>query len=417
MNRDETTFQTIISNHLKDTENIVWTKIKIQVAKDLQQGTPETASKINATKVVSDHYSAIQKNMDMQLHSQVHTLKHLNELSQKTETVHENPFQGTFHYKYNSWVDGSSRTDTRTNSQLTPQNTTITLLNGTEIKALDLKPLEVPSSPNSHGSKTFQMVSYSNQEVMGGAAECITSKITVKTPDGETKTVINNCNWQNLQTQLIESHNTMKDNALEYVKGVHTLYTSNDINTTDIIDPYILASQLNTLHNQTGYYGYAASELALLGIETTLHDRFQIKIHTSPNHQENQTITGMLFTNHDFNQTKTIHTNTTYNTTEWPSTSMLYIVNSEGIQHLKDTEFTVTKITDSNGEEITEATFKSYSQQEINPENLIEDLQEIQALYSELIDVKQSSVLIPTSGTNIWIAIAIALLIILIIRR
>ncbi|OUJ18602.1 Major capsid protein of His2 family of spindle-shaped halovirus [Methanonatronarchaeum thermophilum] len=415
MNRDEKTFHTTIGNHLKDTENIVWSKIKIQAAKDLENGVPLSIAKTNATNIVSDHYSGIQKNMDMQLNSQLKTLIHLKNLNNKSETIYTDPFTAEFKYEYSSWQDGSTQTNTKTDSQFQTINNTVTLLNGTEINVTDLAKKEVPSVPNNHGTKIFHYITYSDQPTMDGAAECIESTIKIKSPFDEKSIVINNCNWNLLQQKLIERHNMMVDNANTYITEIHGHYTEGEINQTDIIDPYILAGHLNTQYNQTGYYGYAASELALLGINTTLNERFEITIKNHPTYPTNKTLTGMLFTNHDFNGTMTIKNDNTYNTTSW--TNPIYLINNEGIQTLQNTKFHITKITDYEGNKIEKTTLQPYIQQEINPEKLNKDLQQLQEMYNEILDTNHSGIYLPNTQTNYWIYIATILLAILIIRR
>ncbi|WGI16951.1 hypothetical protein [Methanonatronarchaeum sp. AMET-Sl] len=417
MNRDESTFLTITENHLKDTENIVWSKIKIQVAQDLSNDVSLSAAKANTTKIVSDHYSGIQQNLDMQLNSQIKTLLHLKNLNNQSNTAIEKPFHAEFKYKYSSWQDGSTQTDTRTHDQIKTYNNTVTLLNGTNITVTDLEPKEVSSVPNNHGTKLFELITYSDQPVMDGAAECIESSIKASSPHGTQSIVIDNCKWNNLQQKLIDRHDMMVDNADKYITEVYDLYTKGEINQTELIDPYILAGQLNTQYNQTGYYGYAAAELTLLGINTTLHERFEIQIKQSPHLQTNKSITGMLFTNYDFNGTKTINNGSTYNTTNWTDDSLLYILNNDGIQLLQDTTFKVTKIIDIDGNHINEVTFQCYNHQNIEPNKLNEDLKEIQEMYNEILDINQSSIYPPPTQTNYWIIITTILIAILILRR
>lgn len=83
-------------------------------------------------------------------------------------------------------------------------------------------------------------------------------------PNGHATIVYDWKVYQQVLNQINKEYKAIIGNLNAYVNRLKGA----KFNTTDLIDPYVLATFLDKDWNKTGYYGYAAAELALLGLNT-----------------------------------------------------------------------------------------------------------------------------------------------------
>ncbi|OUJ18907.1 Major capsid protein of His2 family of spindle-shaped halovirus [Methanonatronarchaeum thermophilum] len=383
LSKDDSFIQKTFLNEVGNTETFVWSLVKSEVLKELNNGSGEVVAVGVVDEAVDDYYSSVQYNMIQQLNSQVLTVQHLLEVGEDIDTEFEYPFYAEWDYRYSSWQDGSTQTDTRDldldlDSFYTRD---FTLYNGSVVEVLDYSEKSVGSVPNNHGSKVFYVFPYpDNSEgvICGGAAESRDSNLLINNPSGDSGVVLDLDMWEELWDNLDETRNRMLDNSETYVQEVYTEYETGDIDLGELVDPYVLAQHMNTLHNQTGYYGFAGAELALLGISTSIHDRFIIQIQESNNLPNNSTWECMLFTDAEI-ANNTLKTGMIINTTEY--NSPFYIASGQGIFHLQDTTFEIQEIISFDGEQLDTVELYKPVYHTMNISEFEEELLQIQEMY------------------------------------
>jgi hypothetical protein len=93
-----------------------------------------------------------------------------------------------------------------------------------------------------------------------------------------------------LTNDIWSQWNQMKTNLQTFVNDAYTSLQSGDIDLTDLVDPVTLASEYSSSYDSTGYYGYAAANLAILGVPTDLAGNATITLVN-----DGATVSGTLF--------------------------------------------------------------------------------------------------------------------------
>ncbi|WGI17871.1 hypothetical protein [Methanonatronarchaeum sp. AMET-Sl] len=387
LSKDDSFIISAFGNEVGNTETFVWSLAKSELLKELNNGSSLEEAQVKTQRVIDEYYSNIEYNFLQQVNSQVMSIEHLMEVNAEIETIFQYPFEAEWYYDYSSWQDGSTQTDTRyMDLNLTKfYDRDVVLLNGSSVSVLDYEQKDVSSVPNNHGSKVFYVFPYPDNEhgvVCGGAASSRDSKILVSNPVGSDGEVMDLDIWEDVWKDLYSTHEMMKDNMEVYVHEVYQEY-SDGLDLTGVVDPYVLAQHLNTLHNQTGYYGYAGAELALLGINTTINDRFIIEIHESNVLQDNSTWEGMLFTNACL-ENNTLETDRAYNTENY--SAPFYLATDEGLFWLYETSFEILEIISFDGERLEEVELYKPIYHTINASQFEDELKQIAEIYDLVSD-------------------------------
>jgi hypothetical protein len=177
-----------------------------------------------------------------------------------------------------------------------------------------------------------------------------------------------------LISQIDNQYNIIISNLATYLNEVQA--SNLTVNESDLIDPYVLATLLNTDWNTTGYYGFAAAELALMGLPLTgLNKTINVTI-------GNETYEGFLFSNLN----TTIEKGQTYD----PAGYIVYLLTDNGL--VKVTEpFMVTNITDNEGNELQNTTFVKYVYHSGDIQKFVEEMQKLRELYEEYLAMQTVS--------------------------
>jgi len=177
------------------------------------------------------------------------------------------------------------------------------------------------------------------------------------------------------------AYNYIMANLDAYADALFTNVNLSQFNISNYIDPYILAGLLNNDFNQTGYYGYAAAELALMGLNTTgINKTMTITVYDGNN---TTTLNGWLFT--DWTGTLQSGQNYTANGSyKW------FFVSDGGIYDLTGDNFTVGTIKDWKGNPLTNITLTRYVSHSGNVSKVYDELAKIRQLYEEYINNLQA---------------------------
>ncbi len=186
--------------------------------------------------------------------------------------------------------------------------------------------------------------------------------------------------YVNIISQIDSEYNMINANIDAYIDGLAQDYVSN-WNITDLIDPYIVAGLLNHDFNATGYMGYAAAELALLGLNTTgINKTITIIVYDGNNAT---TLEGWLFT--DWVGTLVPGQNYTADPSyKW------FFVGDNGLYDITGYNFTFVKATDWKGNPLQNVTLVRYVSHTGDVTKMYEELHKILQLYKEYIDNLQA---------------------------
>jgi hypothetical protein len=162
----------------------------------------------------------------------------------------------------------------------------------------------------------------------------------------------------------IESKNTqLQDNVNKFAESVYNAADNGSLNVSDVVNPYTMISQYNTERNKTGYWSYSVSSLAAAGLET-------------PNLNGTSVMTVKL---NSGRETQGLIMSHTAPNGSWETGVTYDPANIEGAQILVETTgnnteltepFTLTKMTNQQGETIkrvntTEYVTKTYNATEL----------------------------------------------------
>ncbi|OKY78292.1 MAG: Major capsid protein of His2 family of spindle-shaped halovirus [Candidatus Methanohalarchaeum thermophilum] len=400
MSQDSENILRIQTNHIDDTRNLVWSEIKYNVVKQLNNGSGEIETKMKAKRAVKDIYSRIEKNLVLQLSQQVYCLKHMEELNDNRSTLLDNLAFVKSQVKYRTYGDWWTKTKKWDIGKSDFYRRNVTLLNGSKVQVWDIHEKKIPKEAYSHGSTHFDVAVYPDESPKSGDGNLRSCRIYHHSFDEINKIEIwdvmsekqQDTSWNQIWDKIHQEKQMMTDNVEKFVNKSYTEYRRGDINTTELIDPSVLMSQMSTKFNQTGYYGYAGSQLAMMGINSSIEHRFVIHVYKSQSvpSWEGKNKSGLLFTDHRF-QNETIEKGEKYNTSRWNDTELAYFVNSKGIHRLH-TVFEVIDITHyKTGKSLESVGFESYNRQSLNVSSLQSDLNQIMDLYQEVENMSVKS--------------------------
>ncbi len=187
--------------------------------------------------------------------------------------------------------------------------------------------------------------------------------------------VINNSKVIDLLNQYDAEYAQISANLDAYLNGLtQTLFEQGNI--SDLLDPVTLATQINNDAETTGYYGYAAAELALLGLNLSgLNKTVTIDINGT-------TLSGILFTD----WSGTLEVNKTY--TADPSHLWYFIDENGQLYDLQGYNFTVVDLRDKNGNKLQNTTFERYVDHSGDIQKIYDELAKLNKLYQKYIEMQ-----------------------------
>jgi len=200
--------------------------------------------------------------------------------------------------------------------------------------------------------------------------------------------VYNNAIFYAAINQIDKAYNQIINEIDLYVDNLVASVDLTNVTIESYYDPYILASQFNSDLNESGYAGYAAAELALLGFNTAgMNKTITIQI-------GNKTISGWLFTT----WSGMLETNKTYNVTsgqEW------YILTDNGLYRIPaGTTFKVVVLKDMEGNTLTNATLKSYTSAVTDTSKIYDEIKALRELWEEYLTLQATATGGALTGSN-----------------
>ena len=256
--------ETILSgfnNHLQDTESIAKMEGKNAYIRALNNGTPEASARTKAKNAVSDYYSDRQMTLVASWNTSMATVVNMHEVAEETPGLNGISFgagatpTGTVRaIESNNQVN-----DGYTAHYVNETTETASLANGSSVtvKSINLrlantKPqtVNIPDGSVTQGGPNDIEVTWEGFEVNQTPASSSMAKAIVF-DEFEAQ-------WSAVESQedsVLAEMDTFVDNT-------YSAYQQGEINNSDLVDPYVLASQQSA---GSDFQGWTAAQLTLLG--------------------------------------------------------------------------------------------------------------------------------------------------------
>ena len=224
---------------------------------------------------------------------------------------------------------------------------------------------------------TFQVKELrTNSSLSSAHSDGFCDKIAFKDYRGNIHVVYDFTKYIDTLNKINQEYSNIIANINAYADALNA--NKNKINITDLIDPYVLAEFLDKDLNNTGYYGFAAAELALLGLNTTgLNKTVTININ-------GVNYTGILFT--DWTGTLEVGKNYTTDDNLW----FLVTTDEDGRAVLLPLSGTIkiVKLRDWQGNAINKTILTNYVSHSGDIQKIYEELEKIRQLWQDYLEMK-----------------------------
>lgn len=387
-------FHTILNNRLQDTETVALTKGKGAYIRSLNNGDGQTAAEAAATQNITEYYSVVERNQYSQWNSQVENAEYLKNLA-KDESGVDNQYIDIPIEDVEDGNPGTSDNPAKVNVTGFGSKT-VTLQNGSN---MDVRTIKITfwrddtstSDPYDQHYEytigpqtgTLYNATYAGQGENGDDYDVDLRRIEVQPPtDNQDKlTAIWFKNYSASLSEIDQQTTSANDQMSSVVNQTYDQYTAGEINSSDLVDPYVLQNQFNA---GSEYQGWAAANLALLGtnqptdlaqtgyVNITLEDGTQLQgiVQSRENPASGQFEKGQTYNPANINGTQWI-------TTESQTRELTQ-------------NFTVGNITTVDGEQRTNFTIEKKTYTTTSAEDLKALNEELSALRAE-IEARESA--------------------------
>jgi hypothetical protein len=351
-------YTTQTDNFQQDARSVAYTKAKIEVVRALENGTSESQAQLRANQTVADYYAQMQLNILKDYNAKLTQISYLANTSLGAPTDWKRVGQGI-----------ANTTDTAVATGTYP----LTLANGT---TFPVKTINAPAS-----AEVWDTPYYFSDNT--GQWDLV-----YQSPGGGDHVSVMQVDryWDLFKAADVQAHQ-VGQNIDPYVTEVYSQYETGQLNATDIVrnDPTLLAEQASTNYNSTGYYGYAAVQLASIGAAGDVNASHVISVDGGSN------FTGTLF--YTGEDRETFQTGETYQFSNLNGSVYLAASdgpnNASGIVYLneKGSNFTIVEATNTQtGESVNKTVTQKYVYESANATALqseIDRLEELRNRYEE----------------------------------
>jgi hypothetical protein len=362
------TLDVVMTNQVEDgSRTVAWSKGKAAAVKAMNNGANESETKAAAKEAVEDYYTTMEMNLVNSRNDSINKAAYLDEVYKSQGSL-----SGSFIFARQGGLD-AGYSDMGTSE--------FTLVNGTVVTVAtpvgtDTDTIKMDWTP---GSRT---ANYTGPTTDFGAATLhanYEANVTPSRPDG---LVVNGTRSAALFSEIANANSQMKSNLDLWVGNYHSSYTAGDINETDLLDPSTLAQEFATDYEDTGYYAYAAGDLAVQGTNGTFNESFTIVLNDST------VLNGTLFTDWEPSATGgSFETGTTYQIDN--ATAPVYFATNDGLRLIQQ-DFEITEMTNvQTGETVNSTQLQDYNRQTADTSLTADQLAQLLELRQEL-DEKQA---------------------------
>jgi len=375
-------YQTTLGNYLADTKTQARIIGKNAYIRSLNNGSSKAAAKTDAKQAVTEYYTTKQVNLLSQYEQSVSQWDYL-----RTQADTEGLQVGTDDYTKQNYVQGRTRdeegrtwwtltTDPTYSNHVNYEGTareSVNLLNGTQTSAIAHKWHFSRDNSGTSGTRTATITDqYAKFDDLSGGGGWFAAgdRLAVEgyASDVDRVIVVNqtrySAQWSNIQSQEQQVRNDMDTLA----ENTYSAYQSGEINNSDLVDPYVLASQQSAGDD---FQGWAAAQLTMLG--TNSPENFDQIGSFNVTTGDGTQYEGVLFSQEN-PASGQFENGTTYDTANITGTQ--YVVTSDQIVELDGT-FTIDKITTTSGETTENVTIQKTTYETTNVTELKQQYEDL----------------------------------------
>ncbi|EMA10918.1 hypothetical protein SAMN05443574_102131 [Haloarcula vallismortis] len=370
-------YQTTLDNYLSDTKTQARIIGKNAYIKALNNGSSKAAAKTEAKSAVADYYAVKQVNLANQWNAQVDNLAYLQSTADS-----ETSSSKVVNIKDHDVGDSAEPDDTDSSSiGYDPTNfdagtEQLSLVNGssTSTGLIDQTvKLGGTDNPKTHtvGLTTGPLLNIHYSNANDGAAydgDIRYVRVTAPNSNYDELEVLRFEGYANKWSE-IQSQNTQVQNDMDTLaENTYSAYQQGEINSSDLVDPYVLASQQSAGED---FQGWTAAQLTLMGTNSPENfdqiGSFNITTESGTQYE------GVLFSQEN-PASGQFENGTTYNTSNIGGTQ--YVVTSDRIVEL-DGEFTIDRITTTSGETTENVTIQKTTYETTNVTELKQQYEDL----------------------------------------
>ncbi|AUG48539.1 hypothetical protein BVU17_13760 [Haloarcula taiwanensis] len=348
---------TVLNNDLKDAKTQARIEGKNAYIRALNNGSSKSAAKNAAKEAVSDFYATHQRNLLAEYTLTVSHFKYLRStaLNESIDSSYvdtdDQSLSSTGDYTYN-W---NQPTDS------------VTLTDGT---TEDYTYVQI-SKTYGPGGDTETYDHYITNTAKSGATLGISAKslgVHGYSSDTSYVAVVPFERFQSTWTTIENQDQTVRNEMDTLAENTYSAYQAGEINNSDLVDPYVLASQQSPGDD---FQGWAAAQLTLLGTNSPENfdqiGSFQITTESGTQYE------GVLFSQEN-PASGQFENGTTYNTSNIGGTQ--YVVTSDRIVEL-DGEFTIDSISTQDGQTVQNVTIQKTTYETTNVTELKQQYEDL----------------------------------------
>jgi|GEM_PF-780591 len=377
----------IMNNHLQDAETVALIKGKNAYVRDLNAHGSKTSAKSSATQNISEFYSRNERNLISQWNSQISTMEYLRALSLNETGVPDSYVRIGFREGPDGY--GSSFDESATSVNITGfGSTSFTLQNGSSVSLRTIEvEMDLVNDAGSHSTATRIVVPGTTGYAAHGFnsdEEVVTTPIMVGAPNKNLDKInVTEPREYNQSLQTIDSQTASAQNQMDtVVNQTFDQYQAGLINSSDLVDPYMLHNQFNPGDE---FQGWAAATLALTGSnQPTNYDQTG---HMNVTLEDGTHLQGILHAPHNplyinetnHSQSDGFVVNYTYNPGDF--SGPIYLTTDSRIREIQQ-NFTLDDVRTVDGESRTNVTYveKTYNTTSADDlEKLNEQMAELRA--------------------------------------
>ncbi|WP_411964535.1 hypothetical protein [Haloferax sp. YSMS24] len=392
-------YSTTTQNRLQDTRTIAYSKAKISIINDLNNDTALTQAKNNANISAADYYAQVEANTLRDWNAKMAEMKYIN--GSEATVYHYEPGdtqqewqplgewgdipEGFYEYPY-TLTNGSTINVTvfmqghyeneDPNDGTIDEIVLVAPLPDSELDAVADYIATLHPTDSGYGYSQYT-----------GPADGIGIKDPVSTNN---TVIIQNQDYRDILNEIYNQKQQVTNNMGPVADGYYSTYNAGDIDSTDLarMDPSVIANEAGTEFNSTGYYSYAAMQLAAIGYKGNLNNSHTLTVHNA--NGSDTIVNGTLFYTGD-DAPAGWDTGTRYNFSDYNGTFYFAFqeTNSSGIYDLSDygDGFTITEATNvKTGETVNTTSAHQYVYEDTNATALQDQIDELTQLRQELED-------------------------------
>ncbi|WP_225306767.1 hypothetical protein [Haloarcula hispanica] len=365
-----------IDNYLADSKTQARIVGKNAYIRALNNGSSKSAAKTEAKTAVKDYYAVRENNLLANYEAQVAHWEYMHSVAGSESGLEDSTQAGESHNAtVDIWVEEYGKGNGRAEWQGTKQ-LDYTLVNGsTTTVTYNHIRMEADYSGAEQGTTkllgpTNNTVSYNGNDVVAGGFQ------VNGTSNGEPLYVYWDASETNSRlTEIQQQKDTVVADMDTLAENTYSAYQAGEINSSDLVDPYVLSSQQSAGND---FQGWTAAQLTMLGTNSPENfdqiGSFNITTESGAQYE------GVLFSQENPTGGQ-FENGSTYNPNQIGGTQ--YVVTSDRIVELQS-NFTVDKITTTNGENVQNVTIQKTTYETTNVTELKQQYEDLARKRAEI---------------------------------